>query len=254
MNEPPPRPSAELHEVHRLRLVEVAPPPLSPEEQLAEDRAWAQAVRANPNLFDGPAAACTGLAWEGPHSAVISWARTTYRRYARHRAPDTTPAGLPALFVALVQPTEDGRVLVGRMAPWTSTPGRWQLPGGSIEPPAPHEALDTAALRSHAARELSEETGIDRPPEDLTPWLVLRGGARRSVGVVFRAPDRPAHWLAERHAALRSAEAAQGRVPELDRIHLVGSADELTGLDGPCATYLEPVLRHYQETVRRRGA
>ncbi|MFE6686951.1 NUDIX hydrolase [Streptomyces sp. NPDC057743] len=242
--EPPPgRPAVEIQEVRRIRLVEAPTPPLTPEARQAVDRAWEEAVRANPDLFDGPVVACTRLTRTGPHDVTVSWARTTYRRYVRRRGPGATP-GLPALFVAVVQPAEDGRVLVGRMASWTATPGRWQLPGGSIEPPAPHRPLDSAALQRHAARELAEETGVDTPPGDLALWLVLRG-ARGSVGVVFLAPERPARWLRERNAALASAEAERGRGAEFDRVQLIGSDDELADLGGSCATYLAPVVRRY---------
>ncbi|WP_274917718.1 NUDIX hydrolase [Streptomyces sp. WZ-12] len=242
--EPPPgHPAVETQEVHRIRLVEAPVPPQTPEERRAVDHAWEEAVRANPDLFDGPVVACTRLTRTGPHDVTVSWARTTYRRYARRRGPGATP-GLPALFVAVVQPAEDGRLLVGRMASWTATPGRWQLPGGSIEPPAPHQPLDTAALQWHAARELAEETGVDTPPDDLALWLVLRG-ARGSVGVVFRAPERPARGLRERHAALVSAEAERGRGAEFDRVQLVGSAEELARLGETCATYLAPVVHRY---------
>ncbi|MFK0295399.1 NUDIX hydrolase [Streptomyces sp. NPDC090442] len=242
--EPPPARSAvEIQEVRRIRLVEVPTPPLSPQEQHAMDHAWSEAIQANPDLFDGPVAACTQLTRTGPHDVTISWARTTYRRYVPRRGPSATP-DLSALFVAVVQPTEDGRLLVGRMASWTATPGRWQLPGGSIEPPAPHQPLDASALQGHATRELSEETGVDTPPGDLTLRLMLRC-ARGSVGVVFQAPERPARWLRERHAALASTEAERGHGSEFDRVQLVGSTDELDGLGGSRAIYLTQVARRY---------
>ncbi|MER6951631.1 NUDIX hydrolase [Nonomuraea sp. NPDC000554] len=237
----------ELMDVHRLRLVEAAAPAMSPEDRLAMDRVWEKAVRANPSLFDGPVAACAGLDREGPHSLVLFWARTTYRRYALRRVPGAT-SWLPSLFVSVVQPTADGRLLVGRMSPSTATPGRWQLPGGSVEPPDDREPLDEAALRRHAARELVEETGIDTPPDDLTLWLVARG-KRGSVGVLFLAPGRPASLIHERFAALVSSETALGRDPELEQIALVRSQAELAGLVGPQVDYLEPVVHRYAEAV-----
>ncbi|EPH45116.1 NUDIX hydrolase [Streptomyces aurantiacus] len=253
---PVPRtPSVDLLDVRRIRLVETPAPQPPPGEQLAMDRAWDEAVRANPSLFDGPVAACAGLSWEGPGSLVLAWARTTYRRYALRRVPGAT-ACLPALFVDVVQPAPDGRLLVGRMAPSTSTPGRWQLPGGSAEPPTGDRPLDLAALRRHAARELAEETGVEAAPDDLTLCLVTRG-AHGSVGVLFLAPCRPAPELRARFAALVSAETARGREPELDRIALVGSRADLAGLPGPHADYLEPVVARHAQTAsvspRSRG-
>ncbi|WP_369360482.1 NUDIX hydrolase [Streptomyces sp. cg2] len=238
---------AEVLEVRRVRLVEVPAPGLSSDERLVMDRAWDAAVRANPSLFDGPVVACAGLAQEGPDGVVVSWVRTTYRHYAVRRVPGVT-AWLPGLFVAVVQPSDDGRMLVGRQSSWTAAPGRWQLPGGSLEPPAPHVTLDLATLRWYAARELAEETGHEASPEELSLWLVTRG-VRRSVGVLFRAPVRPASWLLERYAAVASSEAAQGRAPELDRIRLVRAPEELAGLDGPCVDYLAPVVRRYAGTA-----
>jgi 8-oxo-dGTP pyrophosphatase MutT (NUDIX family) len=211
---------------------------------------WSKAVRANPSLFDGPVVACAGLEWEGAGSLVLSWVRVTYRHYALRRVPGST-SWLPSLFVNVVQPTEGGRVLVARMSSSTAAPGRWQLPGGSVEPPEEHEGLDEAALRCHAARELVEETGVDLLPEELSLWAVTRG-EHRSVGVVFLAPPRPAAVLHECFAAVTAAEQALGRDPELDRIALVNSPAELADLEGPQADYLKPVVCRYLKAPLRR--
>ncbi|WP_202919192.1 NUDIX hydrolase [Saccharothrix deserti] len=243
MTETPRRPfGVEIVAAHRLRLVEAPAPHVSPEDRLAVDRIWDDAVRANPSFFDGPVVACAELEPDGPHGLVLTWVRTTYRSYAMRLVPGATP--LPALFVCVVQPTDDGRLLVGRMSSWTAAPGRWQLPGGSVEPPEDHEALDVTALRRHAARELIEETGLDAVPDDLTLWLVTRG-KHGNVGVLFLAPPRPASLVRERFAALVASETALGRDPELDRMALVRSHAELAGLGGPQADYLEPVVRRF---------
>ncbi len=204
---------------------------------------WDKAVQANPNLFDGPVVACAGLEWDGPHSLVLSWTRVTYRHYALRRVPGAT-SWLPSLFVNVVQPTDDGCLLAARMSSSTAAPGRWQLPGGSVEPPEDHEVLDEAALSRHAARELAEETGIDTAPEHLNRLAVTRG-EHGSIGLVFLAPPQPTSVLRERFAALVAAEQALGREPELDQIALVRSPDDLAELDGPHADYLEPVVRRY---------
>ncbi|MFI6883885.1 NUDIX hydrolase [Streptosporangium canum] len=242
----------DLFTVHRLRLAETDAPQMSPEDQAARDRVWDKAVQANPSLFDGPAVAVSGLEWEGPHNLILSWARVTYRHYALRQVPGAT-TWLPSLFVNAVQPTADGRVLVARMSSSTAAPGRWQLPGGSAEPPEDHEVLDEAALRRHAARELAEETGLDTASEDLTLWAVTRG-EHGSIGLTFLAPSRPASVLLERFAALVATEQALGRDPELDQIALVRSPAELADLDGPHVDYLEPIVRRYTEALLRRDA
>ncbi|WP_308401857.1 NUDIX domain-containing protein [Streptomyces sp. RKAG293] len=146
----------------------------------------------------------------------------------------------------VVQPTDDGRMLVVRMSSSTAAPGRWQLPGSSAEPPHEHEVLDETALRRHAARELVEETGVDLVPEALSLWAVTRG-ENRSIGLVYLAEPCPSAALHKSFAAVTAAEQALGRDPELDRITLVRSPSDLNGLDGPHADYLGPVVRRYLE-------
>lgn len=232
----------ELLDVRRIRLVEGPTPYLSPEDEAAMNRVWAESVRANPHLFDGPVAACLGLDLDGPRSVVVTWARTTFRHYALRRVPGA--GRWPSLYVSIVQPVDDGRLVAGRMSATTASPGRWQLPGGSMEPPSEGETLDLAALRIHAARELVEEVGVAARPEELRLWLVSRG-VKRHVGAVFVAPSLPAPVLWERYAALVAAETEQGREPELDRLALVRSPDELAQLGGPLVDYLEPIVRRY---------
>ncbi|MGW2048457.1 NUDIX domain-containing protein [Streptomyces sp. NPDC001858] len=238
----------DLFDAPRLRLVEAAPPRLSPADEAARDRVWRQAVEANPDLFDGPVVACAGAAWEGPHRLVLSWTRVTYRHYALRRVPGNR-AWLPSLFVYVVQPTDDGRMLVARMSSSTSHPGRWQLPGGSVEPPPDGAELDEEALRAHAARELVEETGVDLPARQLPLWAVTRG-AHRSIGLAHLAPPRPARELRAAFEAMTAAERTAGRAPELDRITLVSCPAELAGLAGPHVDYLEPIVRRYTDTAR----
>ncbi|MFF3343178.1 NUDIX domain-containing protein [Streptomyces flavidovirens] len=232
----------DLFDVQRLRLTEVEAPPLSPEDESARDCVWDMAVQANPTLFDGPVVACAGLGWAGPRTLRLYWVRVTYRHYALRRVPAAT--ALPSLFVNVVQPTDDGRVLAARMSPSTAAPGRWQLPGGSVEPPQDGEVLDEAALRGQAARELVEEMGIYIPPDALRLWAVTRG-ENSSIGLTYLAPALPASALREGFAAASGAERAQGREPELDDIALVRSPSELAGLASPHADYLEPVVRRY---------
>lgn len=85
-------------------------------------------ARANPTgLFDGPAVACTSLDWDDPHHVVLSWAPVTYRHYALRRVPGAS--ALSSLFVAVLQPADDGRLLVGRMSSWTAASRPLAAPG-----------------------------------------------------------------------------------------------------------------------------
>ncbi|MFC0843453.1 NUDIX hydrolase [Streptomyces noboritoensis] len=200
------------------------------------------AVRANPALFDGPVVACGGLEWAGPRILRLSWVRVTYRHYALRRVPGAS--ALPSLFVNVVQPTDDGRVLVARMSPSTAAPGRWQLPGGSVEPPREGAVLDESALASQATRELAEELGIVVGAGDLTLWVVTRG-ENGSIGLTYLAPTLPEAALRAHFTAAAEADHLQGRAPELDDIALVRSLDDLAALAGPHADYLEPVVRRF---------
>ncbi|MCX4809088.1 NUDIX domain-containing protein [Streptomyces sp. NBC_01239] len=242
---------AELLDVHRLRLVETAAPRLTPEERFAMNRVWDAKVRANPSFFDGPVLVCAGARREVPDELTVSWVRTTYRHFALRRVPFAT-SWLPSFFVSVLQPTDDGRLLVGRMSNSTAAPGRWQLPGGSLEPPEGDAPLDLAALHRHAARELIEETGVDTRPDDLTLWNVARAG-NGGIGVLFRAPSLPEARLRERFEAMAAAERAQGREPELDDIALIHSTAQLPLLTGPHADYLEPIVRRYEEAAAERA-
>ncbi|GGW73191.1 DNA mismatch repair protein MutT [Streptomyces griseoloalbus] len=228
--------------MERLLLAEAAEPPLPPQDAEARDRVWDMAVRANPTLFDGPVVACGGLELTNPRVLRLSWVRVTYRHYALRRVSGAT--ALPSLVVNVVQPTDDGRVLVARMSPSTAAPGRWQLPGGSLEPPRAGAVLDESALAGQAARELVEELGTGAAPEDLKLWVVTRG-ENGSVGLTYLAPALPEATLRADFTAAAAAECAQGREPELDGIALVRSPDELAGLSGPHADYLDPVVRRF---------
>ncbi|GGT58956.1 hypothetical protein GCM10010271_72940 [Streptomyces kurssanovii] len=190
-----------------------------------------------------------GLGRIGPHALRLSWARVTYRHYALRRVAGAT--ALPSLFVNVVQPTDDGRVLTVRMSPSTAAPGRWQLPGGSVEPPDEGEVLDEAALSSQAARELAEEMGVDTAPEVLRLWAVTRG-ENSSIGLTYLAPALPESALREGFAAAAKTGRAQGCEPELDKIALVHSPGELAGLAGPHADYLQPIVRRYTRAPHHR--
>ncbi|MFI5704825.1 NUDIX hydrolase [Streptomyces xanthochromogenes] len=242
MAETLPPAGVDLFDVEWLQVTEAREPSLSPSDEAARDRVWARAVQVNPALFDGPVVACSALERTGPRTLHLSWVRVTYRHYALRRVPGAT--ALPSLFVNVIQPTEDDCVLAARMSPSTAAPGRWQLPGGSVEPPQGGDKLDELGLAGQAARELAEELGIDAAAETLWLWAVTRG-ENRSVGLTYLAPPLSEAVVRAAFAAAVAAERAEGRDPELDAIAFVGSPDELAPLEGPHADYLEPIVRRY---------
>ncbi|MFE4451321.1 NUDIX domain-containing protein [Streptomyces sp. NPDC056796] len=242
MTETLPPVGIDLFDVERLLLTEAAEPPLSLHDAEARDRVWDMAVLANPALFDGPVVACGGLERTGPRVLRLSWVRVTYRHYALRRVPGAT--ALPSLFVNVVQPTDDGRVLAARMSPSTAAPGRWQLPGGSVEPPRDGAVLDESGLAGQAARELAEELGISAAAGVLKLWVVTRG-ENGSVGLTYLAPALPEAVLRADFAAAAAAERVQGREHELDDIALVRTPDELAGLAAPHADYLKPIVSRF---------
>ncbi|MDX3232546.1 NUDIX hydrolase [Streptomyces sp. ME19-01-6] len=231
--------AVELLGVPDLHLVETAPPELTDAQRAAMNRRWEEMTAANPTLFDGPVVVCTKVEWKDPGTMVLSWCRATYRLLVLRLDPDhAVPA--PSLFASVAQPTTDGRLLVGRMAALTVGSGRWQLPGGTIEPPTGDAGLVADALARHAARELAEEIGLDVPHRDLELWAVTRGNWG-NIGLHFRAPARPADTLRDDYAALASSEIGQGRIPELDGIDFIRSEADIASLGGPTADFL-PVL------------
>ncbi|MFJ8471109.1 NUDIX hydrolase [Kitasatospora sp. NPDC094011] len=204
------------------------------------DRVWAKAVRANPELFDGPAVVCTASGYDGD-TLVLSWAPVTYRRFALRRVPGAPQVS--SVFVTVAQPTDAGGLVVGRMSASTAAPGRWQLPGGNVEPPSGTGVLDEPELRRQACRELAEEVGVHAAPKDLTLWAITRG-ENGNIGVHFEAPPLPQRTVRERYEELVQVEDAAGRTPELDRITVV-DGDSATELEGPHVDYLDALLHRY---------
>lgn len=223
----------------RLRFAETDPPAF---EEVVEQRiraAWDAAVAVNPHLFDGPVVACTGVGTDAD-GVVVRWAPTTFRRYAGRR--NRSLPYVACLWDGVVLTDEDGRVLVGRTASWTATPGRWQLPGGNVEPPSRAAGtLAAEAVRAHAALELREETGVDVEPSGLTPLCVLTYPTG-DTGVVYRTDGHRAADVEARFADLVAHEQQAGGVAEFDRIAWIRGVSDLHGEPGTIGGYLDLLL------------
>ncbi|WP_432065879.1 NUDIX domain-containing protein [Streptomyces sp. C10-9-1] len=92
-----------------------------------------------------------------------------------------SPNGLIGVGVALRDP--DGRVLLG-----LGHDGRWELPGGKVDP---GERFEEAA-----AREVEEETGLRLDPAGITVGAVLLDGERGLTRVTAAATAPAATGLA----------------------------------------------------------
>ena len=228
---------------------EVPGPALSREVLSAIDSAWDEMVGANPTLFDGPVVLCSDVRQISPR-LEISWSRATYR-YRTVRQIRAAPA-LSSVFVCVLQPTLDGRLLVGDMSRSTSNPGMIQFPGGNLEPPPLGENITTSTLRSHAAAELIEEAGIDADPDHLTLWVVART-SNGNVGFFFLAPSLPVAVILQRHAAVVLGEQSKGRESEFAEVALITDMEGLALLNGRSSDYLEPLLNHFRATGKTPG-
>ncbi|MFJ9521850.1 NUDIX hydrolase [Kitasatospora sp. NPDC101801] len=240
----------EFFDARALRLVEAPIPPLSTEERTAMDRFWDESVALQPALFDGPAVACLGVENAGAE-LLLSWARVTYRYRALRRVESCS--WLPAsVFVTVLQPVTEGGLVVGRSSSATAYPGRWGTPGGSAEPPAEGEVLDLAGLRRHAAQELVEEIGVVADPEDMTVWAVTRG-EHGNIGVHFLAPAAPTALVLKHHEVLAEAERTRGAGPELDRLTVVRSVENVKSLASTADFLPQVVARYFQQQAASRA-
>ncbi|MFJ5122385.1 GNAT family N-acetyltransferase [Kitasatospora sp. NPDC088548] len=234
------RPAVELFDARQLELVETAAPALSVEERVTMDRIWARETAENPALFDGPAIACVSLLVGASGRPVLSWAPVTYRYRALRRTASTWKPS--SVFVTVLQPVTGGGLLVGREASWTAHPGRWQLPGGSAEPPPTGQPLDLDFLRRHAARELAEEVGLQTDPDGLQAWTLTQG-EHGNIGIHFAAPPVPEALVRRHHQQLLTALPSDAE-PELERIEVVNSVAQLSALS-PTVDYLPPLLARW---------
>jgi len=193
-------------------------PRQAPGALLAGDAAVTQALALAPHVrticlhSDSPGATATARALHrGLESA--GWRITPF-------AASWRVAEIPELRVVGAAIVEGGRVLLTRRGPRMSMRGKWEFPGGKVEPgESPPEAL---------AREVAEELGlaieIGEPVGRGTALhegrrIVLEVFAARATGGVLRLHEHEAHgWFAgDEIAALDWPEADLPILPALAR-------------------------------------
>ncbi|MFY2789312.1 (deoxy)nucleoside triphosphate pyrophosphohydrolase [Rhodococcus sp. KRD162] len=130
-------------------------------------------------------------------------------------------SGTPTAVVVAAALTEDGMVLLAQRARPVELAGRWELPGGKVEP----GESEQAAL----ARELREELGVEcsigaalRGDADLPGGLVLRAYRAELISGTPAALEHSAlRWVdAEALARMDLVDADRLWIPELREILL----------------------------------
>lgn len=120
--------------------------------------------------------------------------------------PDAAEAGVVQLSVKVIIRDADGRVLLLRRAPSSRmNAGRWDFPGGKVDP--------GENIASAATREVLEETGCEvritgvagagesRPPGRIIAYLFLHAECSAPPRITISA-EHDAHAWVEPHALL----------------------------------------------------
>lgn len=122
------------------------------------------------------------------------------------------------LVVAAAIVNSEGEVLLAQRPEGKRLSGRWEFPGGKVEPgESPEEAL---------ARELGEELGIRVNPEDMEPFWFL-SHAYPEYGFHLLMPVYTVrHWQGE-PAPLEHAALAWKRASEMHTLPMIEADAEL---------------------------
>lgn len=187
--------------------IHISAPPAPPTDPAVEGR-WAELLRDNPRLFDGPILSVERMDLA---AGTLSCRREGYKRLA---VQPEVPTGVQLLSVtgiltARSRPGID-HVLIGKRGRQTRVyGGMWELaPSGGIEPPSPDATrLDWSGILDQLASELAGETGLTTPIE--APFLLgaIRDPEAFSLDLAVRASfSRPVEYLRPARANWEYAE------------------------------------------------
>ena len=190
----------------------------------AIDAHWQTCLAMNPHYFNGTVHLIRDYTIaDGVLTA--RFLRTDFKSYLHWRDRGYKPAGAYDAFGSAIVRSLEGHILLGRQKNGINA-GRVYLPGGFIDARdvTPSSAIDIAGS---IAREIAEETQLDVAPLDVVPgFLIVRDGALLSIGQELRAPQTAPAFKAEILANL-----AADPDPELADVVMIGSPDDMTGLD-----------------------
>ena len=169
----------EAIEIAPLDAVEIAVEPWTwrfAEARRADiDRHFAAQQRERPALWNGRMLMLHRYARENRVLRGASF-ETDYASFLAWRDWDCPAVGVFNVFAAAALQSADGAFLLGQMAPFTSSAGRWVFPCGTLDP---HDISSAGMLDlvSSVGRELFEETGLDIDACEVEPgWTLVRDG------------------------------------------------------------------------------
>jgi 8-oxo-dGTP pyrophosphatase MutT (NUDIX family) len=139
------------------------------------DRHFAGQQRGRPALWNGRMLMLHRYARENRVLRGASF-ETDYASFLAWRDWDCPPVGVFNVFAAAALQSADGAFLLGQMAPFTSSAGKWVFPCGTLDP---HDISSAGMLDlvSSVGRELFEETGLDIDACEVEPgWTLVRDG------------------------------------------------------------------------------
>ncbi len=184
------------------------------------DRRWAERLRENPALYDGPVLlACRAeIVLEGDRRALqLDAFETRFSRFLVWRDFGWPDKGVFNCFAMPAVRASDGAFLVGEMAPGHSSAGQLYFPGGTPDLSDVTEC-GRVDLAGSLVRELEEETGLSAVEGVAAPeWTVIFDAQRIACIRQLHWPA-PGRAICERVRAFIAAEAA----PELSDAHMLG--------------------------------
>lgn len=183
------------------------------------DRRWAERIRDNPSLYDGPVLlACRAEVDEEAGARVLRLDafETRFSRFLVWRHLGWPDESVFNCFAMPAVRSTDGAFLVGEMGAGHSAAGQRYFPGGTPDP-SDIVAGGAVDLMGSLVRELAEETGLPAAEGVPAPgWTVIFDRQRIACIKRFDWPA-PAAALRERVRAFLAAEAA----PELSDVHMI---------------------------------